>query len=120
MSAWRGVRGLREKIVDASRSLHDVFRNPGLRRIELAFAGSIVGDWAYAVAVAVYAYDHGGATAVGVLGWLAVATGTLRLAAPKRSLDFGRRVYDKRNAIYVAAGIWIAIGAVLCVFGYLK
>jgi MFS family permease len=45
-----------------------VFRNPGLRRLELAFAGSVVGDWAYAVGVAVYAYGEGGPTAVGVLG----------------------------------------------------
>src|SRR5438034_930699 len=63
-----GVRGLRQTISDALRSLRDVFRNPALRRIQLAFATSIIGDWAYAVAVAVYAYDHGGATAVGVLG----------------------------------------------------
>jgi MFS family permease len=63
-----GVRGLRQTIGDALRSLRDVFRNRALRRIQLAFAASIVGDWAYAVAVAVYAYDHGGATAVGVLG----------------------------------------------------
>ena len=62
------VSGLRDKLVDSGRSLRDVFRNPGLRRIELAFAGSIVGDWAYAVAVAVYAFDRGGPTAVGVLG----------------------------------------------------
>lgn len=68
---WWGSRlvtGLREKVLDAGRSLREVFRNPGLRRIQLAFAGSIVGDWAYATAVAVYAYEHGGATAVGVLG----------------------------------------------------
>src|SRR3954452_7695811 len=63
-----GVRGLRQTIGDALRSLRDVFRKPALRRIQLAFATSIVGDWSYAVAVAVYAYDHGGATAVGVLG----------------------------------------------------
>ena len=44
-----------------------MFRNPGLRRLQLAFAGSIVGDWAYAVGVAVYAYGEGGPTAVGVL-----------------------------------------------------
>ena len=62
------MSGLRERLIDAGRSLRDVFRNPGLRRIELAFAGSIVGDWAYAVAVAVYAYGRGGPTAVGVLG----------------------------------------------------
>jgi len=62
------VTGLREKLADAGRSLEEVFRNPGLRRIQLAFAGSIVGDWAYAVAVAVYAYGQGGPTAVGLLG----------------------------------------------------
>jgi MFS family permease len=58
---------LREKLAGAGRSLRDVFRNPGLRRIELAFAGSIIGDWAYTTAFAVYAYEHGGATAVGVV-----------------------------------------------------
>jgi len=62
------MNGLRAKLVDAVQSLREVFRNPGLRRIQLAFAGSIVGDWAYAVGVAVYAYDQGGPTAVGVLG----------------------------------------------------
>src|SRR5258708_38689726 len=62
------MTGLHAKLVDAGQSLREVFRNPGLRRIQLAFAGSIVGDWAYAVAVAVYAYGKGGATAVGVLG----------------------------------------------------
>lgn len=62
------VSNVRLKMVEAGRSLREVFRNPGLRRIQLAFAGSIVGDWAYAVAVAVYAYERGGATAVGVLG----------------------------------------------------
>jgi MFS family permease len=64
---FAALSGLREKLADAGRSLHEVFRNPGLRRIQLAFAGSIVGDWAYAVGVALYAYEQGGPTAVGVL-----------------------------------------------------
>ncbi len=62
------MNGLREQLANSTRSLRDVFRNKGLRRLQLAFAGSIVGDWAYAVAVAVYAYERGGPTAVGVLG----------------------------------------------------
>ena len=62
------MKGLREQLGNSMRSLRDVFRNKGLRRLQLAFAGSIVGDWAYAVAVAVYAYERGGPTAVGVLG----------------------------------------------------
>lgn len=51
----------------AVRSLRDVFCNPGLRRVELAWFGSIIGDWAYATAFSVYAYEKGGPTAVGVV-----------------------------------------------------
>ena len=42
-------------------SLVAVFRNPNLRRIQVAFAGSAIGDWAYATAVAVWAFGEGGA-----------------------------------------------------------
>jgi len=61
------MRGLWEKLADSGRSLREVFRNPGLRRVQLAFAGSIIGDWAYATAFAVYAYHHGGPKAVGIV-----------------------------------------------------
>lgn len=46
-------------------SIGTVFSNPGLRRLQLAFLGSGLGDWAYATAVTVWAYQQGGATAVG-------------------------------------------------------
>ncbi len=62
------MTGAGEQLRASARALADVFRNPGLRKLELGFAGSVVGDWAYAVAVSVYAYDQGGPTAVGVLG----------------------------------------------------
>ncbi len=38
-----------------------------LRRLQLAFAGSVAGQYAFAIAIAVYAYRHGGATAVGLM-----------------------------------------------------
>jgi MFS family permease len=53
-----------------------VFRNRSLRRLQLAWAGSIIGSWAYTVALVVYAYRHGGASAVGLVGvirWLPAA-----------------------------------------------
>ena len=50
------------------RALRDVFRNPALRRLQLAWIGSILGAWAYIVALGVYAYDQGGPSAVGVVG----------------------------------------------------
>jgi MFS family permease len=64
--------GLRE----SGRAFRDVLGNQGLRRLELAWAGSIVGTWAYGIAIVVYAYQHGGATAVGIVGllrWFAAA-----------------------------------------------
>ena len=73
-------------------AFREVFRNPGLRRLELAWAGAILGTWAYGIAVVVYAYEHGGPTAVGIVGLLRwVAAG---LASPFAAL-LGDR-YDRR------------------------
>ena len=44
-----------------------VFSNPSLRRLQVANASSIIGGWAYVVALALYAYDQNGAYAVGLL-----------------------------------------------------
>ncbi len=57
-----------EAVRETKTSLAVVFRNPGLRRINLAFAGSAIGDWAYATAIVVWAYGVGGVTAVGIWG----------------------------------------------------
>jgi MFS family permease len=64
------VRDLAAQLRESLRALADVFGNPGLRRLELAWVGSVTGEWAYAVALAVFAYDAGGATAVGVVALL--------------------------------------------------
>ncbi len=52
---------------ESRAAIGGVFANPGLRRIELAWAASIVGDWANAVAAAVYVYTQAGAAGVGAL-----------------------------------------------------
>lgn len=43
-------------------------RNPDVRRIELAWGTAITAEWAYFVALGVFAYDVGGASAVGLAG----------------------------------------------------
>jgi MFS family permease len=70
------VKGLREQLRESVGALREVYRNRGLRRLQLAWAGSIVGSWAYTVALIVYAYHAGGASAVGLVGlirWLPAA-----------------------------------------------
>jgi MFS family permease len=91
------VRGFLRQLAESGQAFRDVFRNQALRRIELAWAASILGTWAYGIAVVVYAYEQGGATAVGVVGlarWLAAA-----IASPFAAL-LGDR-YDRR---WVMAG----------------
>jgi MFS family permease len=61
-------------------AFREVFRNPNLRRLQLAWAGSNLGTWGYGVGLAVFAYSHGGAAAVGIvalLRWIPAA-----IAAP--------------------------------------
>jgi MFS family permease len=43
-------------------------RNEDVRRVQLAWGAAIAAEWAHFVALGVYAYDEGGATAVGVAG----------------------------------------------------
>ncbi len=62
------MQGLRERLGESARAFGEVFRNPDLRRLQLAWAGSLIGNWSYFVALAVYAYDQGGAAAVGLVG----------------------------------------------------
>jgi MFS family permease len=64
------MRGLGDRLLQSSRAYSETFRNPGLRRLLLAGAGSIFGSWAYLVALAVYAYAQGGAGAVALIGVL--------------------------------------------------
>jgi MFS family permease len=58
---------LRRRLGESLRAFGAVFHNPDLRRLEFAWGGSIIGQWGYEVALAVFAYRAGGATAVGLV-----------------------------------------------------
>jgi MFS family permease len=56
-----------DQLAESRVAITGVFRSPALRRINLALVGSVIGDWAFSVAFAVYVYQNGGATALGVI-----------------------------------------------------
>ena len=79
-------------MLEASAALVDAFRNPSLRRLQLATIGSILGTFAYFVALGVYAFAHGGTGAVALVsvlqmipaGALAPFVATLADRLPRR------------------------------------
>ncbi len=77
-----------------------VFRNPQLRRLELAWSGSILGQWGYEVALAVFAYRTGGAAAVGIVALIRLLPAAL--VAPFSAL-LGDRY--RRDRVMVAADL---------------
>ncbi|MGH9084838.1 MAG: MFS transporter [Acidimicrobiales bacterium] len=89
---------LAERLGESRTAIVEVFRNPGLRRINLALAGSIIGDWAYAVGVSVYAYQEGGATAVGVYGVARYVT--MALVVPFMAILADR--FDRKRVMVIA------------------
>ena len=49
-------------------ALSTAARNENVRRVELAWGAAIAAEWAHFVALGVFAYEHGGASAVGIAG----------------------------------------------------
>ena len=66
-----------------SQAVGLVTANRNLRRIQLAFVGSSIGDWAYSTAVAVWAFQVGGTKAVGT--WMAIRLTLMAVSAPVTS-----------------------------------
>ena len=91
---------LRRRLGESLRAFAAVFANPDLRRIELAWGGSVIGQWGYEVALAVFAYRAGGAAAVGVVALVRLLPAAV--VAPFAAL-LGDRFWRRR--IMVAADL---------------
>ncbi len=55
-----------------------------------------------------------------LLGWLFIISGVIRLFATPRVIAVGHRLHAWPNLLYVGAGFWTGIGAVLSYFGYVR
>src|SRR5580765_2544793 len=66
----------RSRLSETAQAFRAVFANRELRKLQLAFVGSITGEWGFLVALVVYADAHGGAKAISlvlVIRWIAAA-----------------------------------------------
>jgi MFS family permease len=112
-----------EQIAESRLAMVGVFRNPSLRRINLALVGSVIGDWAFSVALSVYAYQNGGATALGLFSVarflaMAVLASVLSILADKvdrRRLMIGADVI-RVVLVLAAAAVVVADGPAMPVY----
>jgi MFS family permease len=107
--------GSREQLGQAFRALGQVVANPLLRRLQLAAVGSTLGSWAYTVAIAVYAYDAGGASAVAAICF--ARWGLSALLAPWLALPADR--YSRRLVMLAADLTRVGLLAGMCVLAAL-
>jgi uncharacterized membrane protein HdeD (DUF308 family) len=55
-----------------------------------------------------------------ILGWLFIVSGIVRTAAPQHAAAIGRHVFAKPMTLCIGAAFDIALGVLLCFFGYIR
>jgi MFS family permease len=100
----------RAELREAGQAFAAVFRNPNLRLVQISWAGTVNAYSIFIVALGFYAYERGGAAAVGLVGLLRVLPSVV--AAPFGSV-LGDRYRRERVvvAINVARSVTIVAAA---------
>src|SRR5439155_14895270 len=103
---------VRRRLAESFGAFRDVYRSPNLRRVQLAAAGSTIGQYALLTGLAVYAFLEGGAAAVGAMA--VIRSIPAALAAPLVSVLADR--YPRRrvmlSADLIRAGLMAAAASV--------
>jgi MFS family permease len=104
------------RLGESWRAFAQAFRSRELRRLQLAGAGSTLAVWAYAIAIAVYAYRADGAKAVGIVlfvrwslaavfaPWLALFADRVSRRRVMLAVDGSRTVLVAGMTVVAAAG----------------
>ena len=103
----------RRRLTELVRAFGAVSSNKRLRRVEFAYASSVASEAAYLVALGVFAYQAGGALAVGVVGLIRMVPAAL--ATPFAAL-LGDRYSRERVLLFVALGSAITLASSAVVF----
>jgi MFS family permease len=102
-------------------SLRSVMRNPSLGKLQLTSGAFYLAEWAHIVALAVYAYEAGGAREVGIVGFIRMMPAAIMVPFAAVLVDRYPRqlvllaVHGLRALTLGAAGAVIALGGAAAV-----
>jgi MFS family permease len=103
------IRRALGRVRTSLQAVVSVFANPDMRRLQLAWGASSFAIWSFAIALGVYAFDVGGAAAVGIAGLVRLLPGAL--ASPFAGLlgdRHSRRIVLLLSAVCGAAALGLA------------
>src|SRR2546421_370291 len=93
----------------------------GLRsRVLIYITGVITMTAGLAVVLAHSVWAADWRVIITLLGWLATIGGAVRIVCPQASERMGHWMLNHPQGLTVGAVFWLAIGAVLCFFGYAR
>ena len=117
------MTGVAEHLAESRHAIGSVFRSRSLRRLNIGLIGSVIGDWAFSVALGIYAYESGGVAALGALG--VVRYVTMAVLAPfvavladrvdRRRLMIGADLV-RTGLVLASAGVVLTDGPPLAVY----
>ncbi|HZA59434.1 MAG TPA: MFS transporter, partial [Solirubrobacterales bacterium] len=108
------MTGAVRQIRESMRSLGAVFANRDLVRLIFGWGGMTFATWAYSLALAVYAFEQGGTTAVGVAGLVRLLPGALASPFAGMLADrHSRKVVLVLSALLAALAIGLSAVAVI-------
>ncbi|MPZ40935.1 MAG: hypothetical protein GEU95_23385 [Rhizobiales bacterium] len=55
-----------------------------------------------------------------IFGWLGLIGGAVRMIAPQGTEKIGRRILRYKMGLTIGGAAWLAFGAILCFFGYVR
>ena len=92
----------------------EALRSPAL----IFFTGMILMPVGLAVVLShnVWALDW--RVIITLLGWVAVISGALRVFAPNRAMNVGKKIAESQSVHNAAAAFWLVVGVILCYFGF--
>lgn len=116
--------GVKGRLLGAAGAFVSTWRNRELRRVQLGFGAAWTAEWAFTVALGVYAFRHGGATAVGVVSLLRMLPSAVVTPIAAPYADRWRRehvlaaVSGVRGAATAMAAAFVSTGGpTVAVFG---